>query len=702
MKNNESLELKIRKVDLLLGQSFTAMIAVLTTAYFYTFIAWDTLSHKFLIIWFLTINIYAALSLGIVPFWKEAKDRIQRSEQLKPWLRAKYSLLCVSGACWAAMGYVAPWSGTAVQNLSAMLAAVMTAGGIILYVSNRIAMFCVVAPTILGWAAGYIVSEQPHHYLVGGVMMIYLGLVFGIGRSLNKSLTTLFTMDRKLLRSEERVSLAMASSEAMTWDWDLQQDIIFREGNLALLSEQALLKDILKSHFHEHRELDFEFILASEKGGAKSLAFRGKIERDEAGEVIRATGILWDVTIKKNQEFLRRERDLHEAANDAKSVLLANASHEIRTPLAAIIGFSDAMLTNPNLDEQAYRDTLSIQRQGKFMTSLVNDLLDLSKIESKKLLLQKVPMSPVREIEDSVSVIRTVLDKRHRIFLSFASLLPEEIQMDSVRFRQVLINLLSNAVKFTPQGEIHVAVSFGMDTDNQGTLRILVSDSGIGMNKQTQMNLFQPFMRGESREVQSVVGSGLGLALSQRLARLSGGDLRLIESVEGKGSTFEYSVRVGSVTPLRLIEAHQANRNIVELSREGLRSSEFLKNRRILVVDDSEDLRNLMDRHLQRHGAVVDVCDSGQLALEKVLRSENGYDVILMDIKMPQMSGHQATAALREAGYRRPIIALTAQASTEGQRECMKSGFDGYLSKPVDIAMLEEELTRVLTVTVTV
>lgn len=695
MKKNDLLELEIRKVDLLLGQSFTAMVAVLTTAYFYTFVAWDAVSHKFIIGWFLTINVYAALSLGIVPFWHEAKDKIQNIEQLNIWKRAKYCLLSVSGLSWGAMGFMAPWTGTTVQNLSAMLIAVMTAGGMIIYVSNRTAMLCVVGPTIVGWALGYLVSGQPHTYLVGVIMLIYLALVIVLGRSLNRSIMTLFSVDKILLRSEERVRMAMASSEAMTWDWDIQEDMIYREGNLQLLPEQALLKDILRSNFHENRELDFEFLLASENGGARSLAFRGKVERCEAGNVMRTSGIVWDVTIKRNQDFLLRERDLHEAANEAKSVLLANASHEIRTPLAAILGFSEAMLANPNLDEAAYKDIHSIQRQGKFMTSLVNDLLDLSKIESKKLFLQKAPMSPVQEIEDSVSVIRTVIDSRHRLTLKYMTLLPDEIQMDSVRFRQVLINLLSNAVKFTPQGEVQVLVSFGMDTENQGTLRIRVTDSGIGMNVQTQMNLFQPFMRGESREVQKVVGSGLGLALSQRLARLSGGDLCLIESVEGKGSIFEYSISVGSVTPLKLVEAHQANRLVLERNLPQNKNSEYLKDRRILVVDDSEDLRNLMHRYLLRHGARVDVCDSGAEAISYAVTAE-GYDLILMDIKMPGMSGHEAARELRARGYLKPIVALTAQASAEGQKECLNSGFDGYLSKPIDMSMFEEVLAKTL------
>lgn len=234
-----------------------------------------------------------------------------------------------------------------------------------------------------------------------------------------------------------------------------------------------------------------------------------------------------------------------------------------------------------------------------------------------------------------------------------------------------------------------------MDTANQGTLRIRVTDSGIGMNVQTQMNLFQPFMRGESREVQKVVGSGLGLALSQRLARLSGGDLCLVESVEGKGSIFEYSVSVGSVTPLKLIEASQASRWVQERNLRQNKNSEYLKNRRIMVVDDSEDLRNLMHRYLLRHGAIVDICDSGHEAVTRALRAD-GYDAILMDIKMPGMSGHEATRELRSRGYNKTIVALTAQASAEGQRECLNSGFDSYLSKPVDTSKLEEVLVQAL------
>ncbi|WP_413585447.1 response regulator [Bdellovibrio sp. HCB274] len=671
-------------------------MAVLTTAYFYTYVAWGTVSHKFLVFWFLTINVYAAVSLGIVPFWREAMTKIQRPEQLTPWKFAKYCMLLVSGCCWGSMGFVAPWAGTSVQILTAMLIAVMSAGGMILYAANRTAMFCLVGPTIVGWAAGYIVSGQDHAYLVGFIMIIYFGLVISLGRTLNQSMSTLFSLDKILMRSEERVRMAMASSEAMTWDWDIQQDMIFREGNLSLLPEQVLLKDILRAQFNENRELDFETSLMNGKNGTRILAFRGKIERDDESQVLRTTGIVWDVTTKRHQESLRRERDLHEAANEAKSFLLANASHEIRTPLAAILGYAEALIAHPNLEPSVYRDLHSIQRQGKFMTSLVNDLLDLSKIESKKLFLQKAPMSPVREIEDAVSVIRTVIDSRHQLKLNFLTLVPDEIQMDSVRFRQVLINLLSNAVKFTPQGDIQVTVSLGFDTNNQGTLRIRVADSGIGMNAQTQKNLFQPFMRGEGVEVQKVAGSGLGLALSQRLARLSGGELSLIESVEGKGSVFEYSVELGSVSDLKLVESHLAGRLVQERSLQS-QAREYLRDYRILVVDDSEDLRNLMHRYLNRHGAVVEVCESGQEALEKATLN-SGYDVILMDIKMPVMSGHEATQALRGRGYTKPIIAITAQASSEGESECLSSGFDGYLSKPVDVSMLEEVLVKALPV----
>ncbi|MBO9666752.1 MAG: response regulator, partial [Bdellovibrio sp.] len=635
--------------------------------------------------------VYVTARLAIIPPWNKIREKLQTLEELAVWRHRMYFLLFTSGCCWGAIGLMSPHGGTTVQILTALIVSVMAAGAMILYVSSRLAMAVVVLPTMLGWGLGYVISGQEHNILVGSIILLYGGLMIVLGKHLHGSISTLFVLDNILQKSEERVRLAMASSDAKTWDWDLTDDSMYCEGNVDLIQGHAHLKAMLLEFLETGSDIDSEMNVAPAGEPPKYLAFRGKIYRNRHGKAYRCTGIVWDITIKKSQEMLRRELDLHEASNNAKSVLLANASHEIRTPLAAILGFAEALLVKQQLDEESRNDVHAIHRQGKFMTSLVNDLLDLSKLESNKLYIQKAPMSPACEIADSMTVLRSVLGPDHTITVTYDTLVPSEIQMDSVRFRQILNNLMSNAIKFTPRGHIELRVKFFTDANGESTLSIVVADTGIGMDEETQRNLFQPFVRGESEYVQKVSGSGLGLALSQRLALLLGGNISLIYSELNKGSTFEFTLKVGKLADLRLRVAQKEPESEADLPQLAIeRKLSFLNGRRVLVVDDSEDLRLLMNRYLLRQGAEVEVCENGAEALSKA--QAQLFDVILMDIKMPIMDGHEAVMRLRESGYQRPIVALTAQASTEGKNKCLASGFDGYLSKPIDISVLEEIL----------
>jgi CheY-like chemotaxis protein len=686
----ESLDLEVRRVDLLYKQSVTGMVAVVATACLYIYIAWGRLPTSFLISWSVVMIVYVTARLAIIPPWNKIRDRISTLEELAVWRHRMYFMLFLAGGSWGAIGLIAPHGGTTVQILTALIVSVMAAGAMILYVSSRLAMAVVVVPTMLGWGLGYVISGQEYNLLVGCIILLYGCLMVVLGKHLHGSISTLFVFDNILQKSEERVRLAMASSDAKTWDWDLVDDSMYCEGNVDLIQGHAHLKAMLREFLATENDIDAEMNVSPVGEAPKYLAFRGKIHRHRNGKPYRCTGIVWDITLKKNQEMLRRERDLHEASNNAKSVLLANASHEIRTPLAAILGFAEALLVKP-LDEESRSDVHAIHRQGKFMTSLVNDLLDLSKLESKKLYIQKAPMSPACELADSMTVLRSVLGPDHTISVSFDTLVPSEIQMDSVRFRQIVNNLMSNAIKFTPKGNIHVGVKFFSDANGDSTLSIQVTDCGLGMDEETQRNLFQPFVRGDSEFVQKVSGSGLGLALSQRLALLLGGNISLIQSAPGKGSTFEFSMRVGKLADLKLRVAQKEPESDADLPPMAIEKKlSFLNGRRVLVVDDSEDLRVLMNRYLLRQGAEVVVCENGAEALSKA--QAEIFDVILMDIKMPVMDGHEAVMQLRKGGYQRPIVALTAQASIDGKNKCLESGFDGYLSKPIDISVLEEIL----------
>ncbi|KHD88523.1 MAG: hypothetical protein OM95_08410 [Bdellovibrio sp. ArHS] len=583
--NHGPLELEVRRIDLLYKQNIAGMLAIFFNTIAFTAVAWRTVPTAFLITWFFILNISAIVRFLAYYRWLRVRNSIRSFEETRLWWYFMYTSLFISGCGWGSIGLISHTGSLQQQVLTALLISCMVAGALVTYVSSRLAMACVIVPSMVLWGIGTFISGTDFSTLMGFLIILYSGLLVLIGKNLN----------------------------------------------LAVM---------------------------------KSLS----------------------------ADVLRKERDLHEAANRAKSVFLANASHEIRTPISAILGFSEALLRSGTLSDQNFRDVEAIHRQGNYMVSLVNDLLDLSKIETNRLYIQKAPMSPMAEIDESLSVIRPAADeKRIDVRVKYLSLIPESVMADSVRFRQVLINLLTNAVKFTAQGSVQILVLYSTDVNQKGTLSITVSDTGLGMDRLTQQNLFQPFVRGEHPDVQRVQGSGLGLALSLSLMKMMGGDLRLISSILGHGTSFEMLLHLEDAGQLRLVKP-DSSRMVFQEKIKVAKEVEFLKGRRVLVVDDSVDLRALMKRFLSRSGAEVETAENGAQAVEYALNK--AFDVILMDIKMPVMDGYRATSLLREKGYRHPIVALTAQASVDGQQKSFELGFDGYLSKPVDMNLLTEILRR--------
>ena len=484
----------------------------------------------------------------------------------------------------------------------------------------------------------------------------------------------------------------------MEWSWDVAHDVFSCKGDLSrslgidsrfyssTLAEflQLLLVDdrlVFQVQTHELAlnggELDTELRLLWSDGKFRDLVFRGKTQLGTDAKVLCITGIAWDTTAQKAQGRIRQERDIHEAANKAKSMFLANASHEIRTPLAAINGYVEALLQERGSDlEQTRSDLLAIDRNSKHLISLVNDFLDLSKLDTGRLYIQKSPMSLEEAVTESIMMVKAQFEaKELRVEVTEETPLPEFIESDALRFRQILVNLLSNAIKFTDSGTLQIRIAHEPKMDGASTLFVRIRDSGLGMDEITKSHLFEPFMRGTSEEVQRVSGSGLGLSLSRHLARLLGGDLLLVSSLLGQGSEFEFSVLSNDVS-----------RMMIPLKSKKEAIPNQLSDCEILVVDDDEDLRDLMRRFLVRQGAKVDTAVNGGDAI--AFASKKTYDVILMDMKMPVMDGYTATSELRANGYRRPIIALTAYANTDDKQRSLDAGCDSYISKPVDFPFM--------------
>lgn len=359
-----------------------------------------------------------------------------------------------------------------------------------------------------------------------------------------------------------------------------------------------------------------------------------------------------------------------ERANKAKNEFLSNMSHEIRTPLGAILGFSE-LISQPRLTfEERTEYALIVKRNGHVLSALVDDILDLSNVESGKLLIEEAETN----IDDILNEVLSTLQLRSKlknipIVVEKSSHIPKNIKTDSVRLRQILINLIDNALKFTEAGQIKVKISiYRLNTKNNEENKLIfdISDSGIGISPADHLKLFQAFFQADGSSTRKFGGTGLGLALSRQLARALGGDLRLKSSRLGHGSTFQFSIRV--TCP----------------NTKGTKNNFFstLKGLKVLVADDSPDNQTLISRILTREGASVDTAENGEIAVAKAL--EDDFNVVLMDMQMPKLNGIEATVELRRHGYPGPIVALSAYTRAEDQARGLSAGCDLYLTKPID------------------
>lgn len=368
------------------------------------------------------------------------------------------------------------------------------------------------------------------------------------------------------------------------------------------------------------------------------------------------------------------EKSQAQMANHQKSLFLANMSHEFRTPLAAIVGFSE-LLKDPHLsaeDRKTYTDI--IHRTGQGLTTLINDVLDLSKVESGHLNIEKTDFCSATLLQDLEAMTQArVKDKNIQVVFNERGPLPERMFTDPVRLRQILMNVLGNAIKFTDQG----VVEFNYCGKN-GFLNVEINDTGVGISAEKIDHLFENFSTGDNSVSRRHEGSGLGLVLSKKLSELLGGSVRLVKSSPGQGSTFAIQLPISTSVA------------IPKRVRHDLKAGNLLARKSILVVDDVEDNRLLMQRILTKKGAKLTLATNGEEGLSKALTEH--YDIILMDIQMPIMDGYTATRRLRQAGYQKPIIALTAHAMKDDRERCLAAGCTDYLTKPVHVETLMETI----------
>ncbi len=400
-------------------------------------------------------------------------------------------------------------------------------------------------------------------------------------------------------------------------------------------------------------------------------------------------GILAAIDITQRKEFeesLQQARQVAEGANQSRGEFLANMSHEVRTPLTAILGHADILgehLHDPD-DVQLVE---TIRRNGRYLLEIVNDILDLSKIDAGRMEIERQRVRPEVLLGD----IRSLMDVRARerrleLEFEFDGCIPATIETDPVRLRQILLNLVGNAIKFTDEGSVRVVVRYQRD-DNR--LQFEIIDTGIGIAADDISRLFRPFTQADSSAARDYGGTGLGLAISRRLARALGGDVD-VESRLGTGSTFRLSIDCGETVGVPLIEPR------FHVSEQPLPAElDQVIDGHILVVDDRLDIRFLAQHIIEKAGGTVVCATNGQEAVDMMLDPDENcslIDLILLDMQMPVMDGYEAAEILRTHGFTKPIIALTANAMKEDREKCLAAGCNDYIAKPLDAGELVQTI----------
>jgi PAS domain S-box-containing protein len=510
--------------------------------------------------------------------------------------------------------------------------------------------------------------------------------------------------------AEQRLNLALQASDIGFWDWDpttglttLSETLMKNWGmdpskfNYTLNEclerihpddRDRIWAEILNSR-HNRRKYDVEYRVLRPDGKVIDVNAKGELLLNPDGSPQRFTGVAMDITERK-----RAERELNEAriaaeqANEAKSAFLANISHEIRTPLGAIMGFSDLALQPQSSPADIASYLQVIQRNSMQVLRIVDDVLDLAKVEAGKTLIETMEVNPFSLLNDFHAIMDFRAKENGITFqLEIETEIPDRLQIDPTRVRQILNNAVGNAIKFTSKGGVVLHVCY-----NGGFLEFSINDTGRGISQEQAKNLFQAFAQADVSTTRRFGGTGLGLILTKRLCQAMGGDFTLERSAPNLGSQFLARIQAPSAPGAKMVRPqslasfeHSTNRIVKDGGQQ-------LDGLRILVVEDSPDNQDLLRIMLEQEGAQFELAENGAEGVEKALTGE--HNVVLMDIQMPGMDGHEAARSLRAKGYRRPIIALTAHAMKEEQEKTLRSGFTDYLSKPINRPVMFDMIRR--------
>jgi len=436
---------------------------------------------------------------------------------------------------------------------------------------------------------------------------------------------------------------------------------------------RGMFLGLLDSDIHDIPDLYMNFL------SMLLLNVSNAIESKEVYRFVNDQNRNLERMVAKRTAELEDARQQAERANMAKSSFLANMSHEIRTPLASVIGYAEWLNEAEVSDAERDEAVASIIRTGKHVLTVINDILDLSKIESDKLMVEIVPVSlPTMLTEIDRLMSMHARGKQLKFDIEYAYPLPQYINTDPTRLKQILINLCSNAIKFTENGMVKLLVSCDAPARK---LDFSVIDSGIGIENDKIEMLFDSFTQADASTTRRFGGTGLGLNISRRLTRMLGGDI-VVESTPGQGSTFTASITTSADCFENMADNAEVMHGGQVDESETYNDQENRLRGHVLLAEDNLDNQRLVEHFLGQLGVGVTICDNGAQAVEQVLQKD--FDLVLMDMQMPEMDGPSATALLRQTGCNIPIIALTANAGADDRQKCIEAGCNDFLCKPID------------------
>ena len=443
-------------------------------------------------------------------------------------------------------------------------------------------------------------------------------------------------------------------------------------------TEPQMAREVYQKVFENGFIADSPLILRHKNGKLIHVLFNGSVYKDDKGNVLGAAIVARDVTNQKIIEtelieakvFAENSTIIAENAVKAKQQFLSNMSHEIRTPMNAIIGFTKVVLRTDITDKQKeYLNAIKIS--GDALIVLINDILDLAKVDAGKMTFEKTPFKMKSSIAAMLHLFETkIQEKNLKLVKEYDSKIPDVLVGDPIRLHQIILNLVSNAVKFTSKGKITVSVDLLHEDDDKVILKFAVTDTGIGISEEKIGTIFENFQQATSETSRLYGGTGLGLAIVKQLIEPQNGTIRVNSTIH-KGSTFSFTL------------PFQKTNSDVELENELTEIDSEMRNIKVLVVEDIALNQLLMKTLLDDFGFELDIAENGKIAIEKL--QEKDFDIILMDLQMPEMNGFEATKYIRNTMHSTiPIIALTADVTTVDVDKCKAVGMNDYIAKPVD------------------